>query len=1774
MSPLVIRDSDDDNFNPPRTTKKSRVSPHESSELSELSNSSTMSQRDALKVTKIVTRDDASDDDEPTYTCVVEGSRKRVKLKESQLEKKMVSVFKKASKTVTIDDSDDDRTKSDNVRSDSKSDTDFDSDDSDEGGKRKRRGGNRASRTSGRNARDNGSSNRRSTRDTRHQGSLKLKDPMSEQLSESESDELESIKVHSTRAQRKNDRDQRKRDRDESEDQTERGISQPRARRSKSPRKIKTKLRVGERPRDEHHELCAKCSGPFEPDLVKNWKKADQQRSGKITIRSLLHKFPTLDDVYDQGCWVDCSDCSTGYHYGCLPLDIRRDIARQHKQEREALLLKEQAESADQRQDTPSASTKGPVMKKEQLPEIRLSIKCPMCIKPHGGECMICGNGLDSAQTTGGKGTSSTAATASAQVKGSPPVLLVGKKPEEPRTDLKSPGSSKTDDEDVDELEIDTSKDQPIFFRCTSCKRPAHYLCLPPSDDVPEDDIDEIAEYWQSDWTCKDCNELEDLNVQYILAWRKPMSMNSSQDHKNFAKSNEKLVGALHSPSKGRKVEKAAKTQLPDVKDPFDAAEYLCKFEDFSFTDCSWVPHSYMAAKHTSKLRNFLTKGPQLDLKQLNGLVDEAEEDDSVDEDQEESLFNLEPDQDAESKIPKAWLTPERILSVEFPNEKLIDDVKEKDIPTTAKGMYDSIERAYIKWEEQAYVSSTWSDKTPEDSPYFPAFMAALEHYVKFRNFVVPTVKHEKQLAKLDAPRPQDSFTAFEKQPEYIPHTLMDFQLDGVNFCYYNWYSRHPTILADEMGLGKTVQICSLIAVLTKVEKRMPFLICVPNSTIGNWVRECAKWLPDLKCVPLPGAADSCEIVEEWELFKTLPRSKPQLAAHVVLATYQAAEKNAAVLSKVQRWEAVIVDEGQRLKAGPKGGLFKALHSMRAGHRILMSGTPLNNNLRELFNLLSFLSPEKYPLDVIDELEQRYQELTPELIEELRNTIRPYMLRRTKETALDLPKLTEIIVPISMRPLQKKVYKGLLSKNVAVITAIYSKKKNKHSKASCMNLLMQLRKALAHPYLNDPEIEPADASDEQTHDNLVEASGKIVFLQKFIPKLLGRGHRILIFSQFTIFLDIMERFLEGEEQSYLRLDGTTSQLDRQTRIDAFNRPNSNYNLFLLSTRAGGAGINLATADTVIILDPDYNPHNDLQAISRAHRFGQKKPVNVFKLMTSASAEERIVQTGKKKLVLDHLVIQKVSEEETEAHDVESILQYGAKELLTASEEALQKDIRYTDEELDELIQRTTEEAKTSETTDPAKKADRTFAFARVWEGRSRGLTSLDKVEAAEANENVQEQRSFWDSVLQANQEEEQSSAVNNKTETGRGYRKRRDVAYVIADLDPSPKKRKTGPSKDDDDDDLKDDEDFQLPQEIYDSSDDEPGAPLPDDEDIVVMSNGTVPADPMAIAAKKAASDEKRKQKWADRYSRMAQGSVDWSPYQMTNQQVPQADATVHLSTSSTHAQAINLAPLALSQNSRPATIPKPKHPKVTKIPTPNFDGLGSAASKRTMDMVLRDIQQKARALRDPALDHLLGSMRGQPSPRQVEIMNEASVLVRKLTRRQARQARAAQQQQAQQQAPPPPKATNHQAQQPAKPMQRPSMHGPPVHPPQRQQQAMGPPFQQPHYRPMYATQPQQSTSTGSPYIPVALPPPRFLDTNPKSIKPYLQNPNLQMSTSGQPWPNMGANPSPMDHRNSMSSSTSSSRTKKSTKEKLPVTQPSGQSSNEHIHKGPQGWGK
>ncbi|KAI5303399.1 hypothetical protein KEM55_000564, partial [Ascosphaera atra] len=304
-------------------------------------------------------------------------------------------------------------------------------------------------------------------------------------------------------------------------------------------------------------------------------------------------------------------------------------------------------------------------------------------------------------------------------------------------------------------------------------------------------------------------------------------------------------------------------------------------------------------------------------------------------------------------------------------------------------------------------------------------------------------------------------------------------------------------------------------------------------------------------------------------------------------------------------WAGLIVDEGQRLKSD-KNLLYGALSSIKFPFKLLLTGTPLQNNIRELFNLLQFLDTTKDA----EALAEEYEELDKEKINELHNMIRPFFLRRTKVQVLTfLPPMAQIIIPISMTVLQKKLYKSILAKNPSLIKAIFDRKAGKKlsvaERSNLNNILMQLRKCLCHPFVYSRAIEDTSVPPEVSHRNLIDASAKLKLLELLLPRLQERGHRVLLFSQFLENLDIIQDFLDGMKLMHCRLDGSLSSLQRQREIDRFNEKDSPYFAFLLSTRAGGVGINLATADTVIILDPDFNPHQDIQALSRAHRIGQK-----------------------------------------------------------------------------------------------------------------------------------------------------------------------------------------------------------------------------------------------------------------------------------------------------------------------------------------------------------------------------------------------------------------------------------------------------------------------------------------------------------------------------------------------------------------------------------------
>jgi len=359
----------------------------------------------------------------------------------------------------------------------------------------------------------------------------------------------------------------------------------------------------------------------------------------------------------------------------------------------------------------------------------------------------------------------------------------------------------------------------------------------------------------------------------------------------------------------------------------------------------------------------------------------------------------------------------------------------------------------------------------------------------------------------------------------------------------------------------------------------------------------------------------------------------------------------------------------------------------------------LQNNLHELWALLNFLLPDIFSSsDQFDEwfdLEIGDADAKQDMISQLHKILRPFMLRRLKsDVAKGLPPKTETLVMVGMSTMQKKLYKNLLLRDIDSIT----NNGNSKNKTAILNIVMQLRKCCGHPYLFEG-VE--DRSLDPLGEHLVENCGKLFMVDKLLKKLKERGSRILIFTQMTRVLDILEDFLVMRGYKYCRIDGNTDYNVRESSIDAFNAPNSEKFCFILSTRAGGLGINLQTADTCILYDSDWNPQADLQAQDRCHRLGQKKNVNVYRLVSENTVEEKIVERAQQKLKLDAMVVQqgrlkdkdKVSKEE-----IMAAVTFGADTVFRSDESTI------TDEDIDIILERG--KAKTKELKEKISKAEK------------------------------------------------------------------------------------------------------------------------------------------------------------------------------------------------------------------------------------------------------------------------------------------------------------------------------------------------------------------------------------------------------------------------------------------------------------------------------------
>lgn len=711
-----------------------------------------------------------------------------------------------------------------------------------------------------------------------------------------------------------------------------------------------------------------------------------------------------------------------------------------------------------------------------------------------------------------------------------------------------------------------------------------------------------------------------------------------------------------------------------------------------------------------------------------------------------------------EKAVPKENLQADILFDVEYIRDP--KSAKERANPELVK-------RALFKFQGLPYEDTVW-EEPPEQSnaDQWDAFKAALADKVYGESIEPPDPKALRKRLKDARAKSFKTKLVLKSQPEMVTGgQLMDYQLDGVNWLYYMFWQQTNAILADDMGLGKTLQIIAFLAALVENFECFPFLVVVPNSTVPNWRREIKSWAPKLRVVTYYGSAWARGMAENHEMFRD-----GDLCCHVVIASYEsmADQKSSRVLGGIP-WAGLVVDEGQRLK-NDQSLLYTRLKRMKFGFKVLLTGTPLQNNIRELFNLIQFIDPTKNA----NKLEEQYGgDLTKDDIRELHDMIRPCFLRRTKGEVLPfLPPMVQIIIPVTMSVVQKKLYKSILEKNPMLIKAILKRQtgptKSK-DRQNLNNILMQLRKCLCHPFVYNRDIEEQTLDSELAQQRLVEASGKLQLLNLMLPQLRQRGHRVLIFSQFLENLDIVEDFLVGLKLEYCRLDGRMASGEKQKQIDRFNAPDSPVFAFLLSTRSGGVGINLATADTVIIMDPDFNPKQDMQALSRAHRIGQKNVVLVFHLVVRGSVEEKIMQKGKTKMALDHVLIDRIEADEDE-EDLESILQHGAQALFNDDDSA---DIKYDHQSISKLLDRSQAEKaeESAQEGDSNTNNEGHFNFARVWQ------MDRDSLEEVAETEEVPVDTSAWEKIL-LEREREVREELNRQAEgLGRGKRKRAAISY-------------------------------------------------------------------------------------------------------------------------------------------------------------------------------------------------------------------------------------------------------------------------------------------------------------------------------------------------------------------------------------------------------------
>uniref|UniRef100_A0A4W5QWZ6 Chromodomain helicase DNA binding protein 5 n=1 Tax=Hucho hucho TaxID=62062 RepID=A0A4W5QWZ6_9TELE len=912
---------------------------------------------------------------------------------------------------------------------------------------------------------------------------------------------------------------------------------------------------------------------------------------------------------------------------------------------------------------------------------------------------------------------------------------------------------AKDDDDEEEEVAVEEEDDHLEFCRvckdggellcCDTCPSSYHIHCLnPPLPEIPN-----------GEWLCPRCMcPPPKGKVQRILHWiwgdpPLPTEVPPGPD---------------------------GETVDPLVKPPLKGhpeRELFVKWAGLSYWHCSWVSELQLELYHAVMYRNYQRKN-------------DMDEPPPYDYGSGEEELNNEK---RKSKDPQYAAMEERFYRYGIKPEWMV-------IHRILNHSYDEDGDVHylIKWRDLPYDQCTWE----VDDFDVPEYHNAKHSYWDHREQMIgddqrPLVVRKGKKGKEEEKRREreippnapiiDPTIKFEHQPWYINATggtLHPYQLEGLNWLRFSWAQGTDTILADEMGLGKTVQtIVFLYSLYKEGHSKGPYLVSAPLSTIINWEREFEMWAPDFYVVTYTGDKESRAVIRENEFTfedsavktgRKVFRMKKDTAIkfHVLLTSYELITIDQTILGSIN-WACLVVDEAHRLKNN-QSKFFRILNGYKIYYKLLLTGTPLQNNLEELFHLLNFLTPERF--NNLDGFLEEFADISKEdQIKKLHDLLGPHMLRRLKADVFkNMPSKTELIVRVELSPMQKKYYKFILTRNFEALNS-----KGGGNQVSLLNIMMDLKKCCNHPYLFPVAAVEAPVLPNGSYDGnqLVKSSGKLTLLQKMLKKLKDEGHRVLIFSQMTKMLDLLEDFLEYEGYKYERIDGGITGGLRQEAIDRFNAPGAQQFCFLLSTRAGGLGINLATADTVIIYDSDWNPHNDIQAFSRAHRIGQNKKVMIYRFVTRASVEERITQVAKRKMMLTHLVVRPGLGSKTGSmskQELDDILKFGTEELFKDEMEG--SVIHYDDNAISKLLDRSQNATEDTEIQNMNEYLS-SFKVAQ-YVVKDEDAEEEPQREIIKQEENVDPD--YWEKLLRHHYEQQQEDLARN---LGKGKRIRKQVNY-------------------------------------------------------------------------------------------------------------------------------------------------------------------------------------------------------------------------------------------------------------------------------------------------------------------------------------------------------------------------------------------------------------